>query len=73
MPRTNDRIDLSDAQIAVRAHQRWMARGCPVSDGTDDWFAARRELEAELRVSPAGHVVRRKSAKPASMRAAAPR
>jgi hypothetical protein len=64
MSGTNDASHVSDAQIAVRAHQRWVARGCPISDGTDDWFAARGELEAERRAasSPAsaGHVVRRK-------------
>jgi hypothetical protein len=48
--RSKIRIDLSDAQIAVRAYERWMGRGCPISDGADDWFAARSELEAESRM-----------------------
>jgi hypothetical protein len=48
MSRAKNRIDLTDAQIAVRAYERWMGRGCPLSDGTDDWFAARTEIEAEL-------------------------
>ena len=34
--------------IAVRAFERWMGRGCPVSDGVEDWIAARCELEAEF-------------------------
>lgn len=36
-----------DQQIAARAHQRWIRRGCPPGDGTEDWFAARAELEEE--------------------------
>jgi DUF2934 family protein len=48
MSRAKNRIDLTDTQIAVRAYERWMGRGCPLSDGTDDWFAARSEIEAEL-------------------------
>lgn len=38
----------SEHAIAVRAYSRWLDRGCPVSDGLEDWFAARNELEAEL-------------------------
>jgi hypothetical protein len=48
MSRAKQSIDVTDAQIAVRAYERWMGRGCPPSDGTDDWFAARIEIEAEL-------------------------
>jgi hypothetical protein len=40
-------IEVTDETIAVRAYQRWMGRGCPTTDGADDWFAARSELEAE--------------------------
>ena len=36
-----------EQQIAMRAHQRWIRRGCPQSDGAEDWFAARAELEEE--------------------------
>ena len=36
-----------EQQIAARAHQRWIRRGCPPGDGTEDWFAARAELEEE--------------------------
>ena len=43
------RPDVSDLQIAERAYYRWLARNCPITDGTEDWFAARAELEQELR------------------------
>lgn len=39
---------ITDEQVAVRAYERWMGRGCPHSDGLEDWVAARRELEAEV-------------------------
>jgi hypothetical protein len=42
-------MELAEQQIAVRAYERWMGRGCPVSDGIEDWLAARQALEAELR------------------------
>ena len=45
---TRPRLELGEQQIAVRAYERWMGRGCPVSDGVEDWLAAREELEAEL-------------------------
>jgi hypothetical protein len=38
---------VSEPQIAERAYSRWLERGCPVSDGREDWFAARAELERE--------------------------
>lgn len=53
MSRAKQQIDVTDAQIAVRAYERWMGRGCPLSDGTDDWFAARTEIEAELATASA--------------------
>ena len=31
MSQAKNRIDLTDAQIAVRAYERWVGRGCPVS------------------------------------------
>ena len=40
--------DPSEIEIAQRAYQRWLARGCPQGDGREDWFAA----EAELRAAP---------------------
>jgi hypothetical protein len=35
----------SETSIATLAYSRWVARGCPSSDGLEDWFAAQRELE----------------------------
>ena len=43
------RPELSDTLIAERAYFRWLSRDCPVTDGTEDWFAARAELERESR------------------------
>ena len=43
------RPELSDAVIAERAYYMWLARKCPITDGTEDWFAARTELERESR------------------------
>lgn len=43
------RPDLPHAAIAERAYYRWLSRACPVTDGTEDWFAARTELEEEGR------------------------
>ena len=39
--------ELNESEIAQRAYQRWLARGCPQTDGREDWFAARAELQAE--------------------------
>jgi hypothetical protein len=36
-----------EQQIAARAHERWIRRGRPPGDGTEDWFAARAELREE--------------------------
>ncbi|MET0384763.1 MAG: DUF2934 domain-containing protein, partial [Polyangiales bacterium] len=38
---------LTEASIAARAYDRWINRGCPQTDGQEDWFAARAELLAE--------------------------
>lgn len=38
---------LSDRLVAERAYTLWQARGCPISDGREDWFAAQAELSAE--------------------------
>ena len=40
-------ITLTPDTIAERAYLKWQARGCPVSDGREDWFAAQSELELE--------------------------
>jgi hypothetical protein len=44
---------VNDASIAERAYRRWLSRGCPVSDGQEDWFAAQAELLAETTRSTA--------------------
>jgi hypothetical protein len=36
----------SESEIAQRAYQRWIERGCPSGDGREDWFAAEAELRA---------------------------
>jgi hypothetical protein len=43
------RPELVDAVIAERAYYIWLSRNCPVTDGMDDWFAARAELERASR------------------------
>jgi hypothetical protein len=37
----------SEHLIAERAYTLWQARGCPISDGREDWFAAQAELSGE--------------------------
>lgn len=37
---------VSDQEIARRAYEIWESRGCPQSDGSDDWQAAVAELSA---------------------------
>lgn len=39
---------VTERDIAERAYSRWQSRGCPVSDGREDWFAAQEELQREL-------------------------
>lgn len=36
-----------DQQVALRAYERWIQRGRPLSDGTQDWLAACAELATE--------------------------
>ena len=43
------RPELSENAIAERAYYIWLSRNCPITDGIDDWFAARAELEHESR------------------------
>ena len=40
---------ITDETISVRAYQLWQARGCPESDGSDDWQNAKEQLLAESR------------------------
>ncbi|MET0388414.1 MAG: DUF2934 domain-containing protein [Polyangiales bacterium] len=51
--RTPREMSLTDELIAERAYNRWIARGCPLGDGRDDWFAAQAELLAENSTKPA--------------------
>ena len=39
-------LHISDEEIARRAYEIWQRRGCPPSDGSDDWQAAKSELLA---------------------------
>jgi Protein of unknown function (DUF2934) len=35
---------ISDDEIARRAYEIWQSRGCPATDGQEDWEAAKAEL-----------------------------
>jgi hypothetical protein len=35
---------VSDEEIARRAYEIWQSRGCPASNGQEDWEAAKAEL-----------------------------
>lgn len=37
----------SEQDVATRAYQRWVERGCPPGDGYEDWIAAKLELDSE--------------------------
>ena len=37
-------MHISDEEIARRAYEIWQSRGCPATDGQEDWEAARAEL-----------------------------
>jgi hypothetical protein len=37
---------VSQEEIARRAYEIWQSRGCPSSDGTEEWQAAEAELLA---------------------------
>jgi hypothetical protein len=43
------RPELSEDSVAERAYYIWLERDCPLTDGTEDWFAAKAELERESR------------------------
>ena len=46
-------LTITRESIAERAYAKWQARGCPNSDGLEDWFAAQTELERERSVRSA--------------------
>jgi Protein of unknown function (DUF2934) len=37
---------VTDEEIARRAYEIWQSRGCPATDGSEDWEAAKAELTA---------------------------
>ena len=49
---------VSDEEIARRAYEIWQSRGCPASDGQEDWEAAKAEL-AEARIERNGSTQQR--------------
>jgi|GEM_PF-1454043 len=38
---------ITDETISLRAYELWQARGCPESDGNEDWQAAQEQLIRE--------------------------
>ncbi len=40
---------VTEEAIAQRAYEFWQARGCPESDGSEDWQAAEAALIAEAK------------------------
>jgi hypothetical protein len=41
---TTTQRKIQQEEIARRAYEIWQARGCPASDGSEDWRAAEAEL-----------------------------
>lgn len=39
-----NQLTIQDEDIARRAYEIWQSRGCPTSDGQEDWEAAKAEL-----------------------------
>ena len=42
---------LNEEEVAVRAYQRWLDRGCPQGSPDEDWYEAERNLLAVSRRS----------------------
>ena len=40
---------IAEAAIAARAHELWLARGCPTGSPEVDWFQAEQELRTRTR------------------------
>ena len=38
---------VTDEAISQRAYEIWQERGCPATDGAEDWQAAKEQLLAE--------------------------
>ncbi len=45
----NPETPISPDQIAERAYTLWLSRGCPITDGQEDWVKAETELLDEAR------------------------
>ena len=43
-PMQSTYMPVSEEEIARRAYEIWQSRGCPASDGQEDWEAAKAEL-----------------------------
>lgn len=50
---------MSNEIISLRAYQLWEARGCPVTDGAEDWETAETQLLGETQPSEAQQQKRR--------------
>jgi hypothetical protein len=55
--------DVTDEAIANRAYELWQQRGCPDSDGADDWQAAYEQLQAKRTLPPRHRPLKRWIAK----------
>ncbi len=47
--KTKNLPTVTDEAITERAYELWQARGCPESDGSDDWQTAEAELHKEAK------------------------
>jgi len=50
---------VNNETISIRAYQLWEARGCPESSGSEDWQAAKAQLDSEAQRSGRGRPLRR--------------
>ncbi len=44
-----DPAPASEEEVAVRAYERWLARGRPLGSPDEDWYEAERDLLARSR------------------------
>ena len=55
MAGTEKRIDpdtyLAEKFIALRAHEYWVQRGCPLDSADIDWFKAIEDIRGEMTVA----------------------
>ncbi|MFZ0583184.1 MAG: DUF2934 domain-containing protein [Candidatus Acidiferrales bacterium] len=52
-----ERKELSKEDIAHRAYQRYITRGCEPGNDIEDWFRAEKELTGEVVAGPAKTLV----------------